>query len=54
MKVNVERARAEWERLTPEQREETLNWLNEAFEPLVTAIREVADWAVQVLEKLAT
>ena len=53
MKVKVSDIRAEWEKLTPEQREAVVKWVNETFGQLAEALHAVAVWIGQAFEILA-
>ena len=52
MKVKVEDIRAQWESLTPEQREAVINWVNETFGQLAEALQEAMDWMVRLFERM--
>ena len=44
---------AKWERLTPEQREAVIKWVNETFGQLAEALQEATAWAARLLEVMA-
>jgi len=53
MKIDAESIRAEWEKLSPAQREAIIQWVNEVFGSLAQALHEAMVCMGQVLELLA-
>ena len=52
MKVKVSDIRAEWEKLTPEQRKAVIKWVNETFGQLAEALQKAVAWMAQLFEMM--